>query len=82
MNFVSYAKLFLAVFSITLGILFFKTKNFSLPTRGVKNLVGGGSNTSVHPLAQQRTAVNSFNNNTPDLVELDLNAVKTNDPNF
>ena len=30
-NFLSYVKIFFAVFSITLGILFYKTKNFTLP---------------------------------------------------
>lgn len=88
-NFLSYVKIFFAVFSITLGILFFKTKNFSLPIPS--RMSGGAFNAPVHPLVQMRQQVpqvSNLNNIRPtegfssDLTELDLNKVNIADPRF
>lgn len=85
-NFLSYIKIFFAVFSITLGILFFKTKNFSLPLP--PKMSGGAFNAPVHPLVQMRQQVPQVTNVRPpeafssDLTELDLNKVNINEPRF
>ena len=88
-NFLSYVKIFFAVFSITLGILFFKTKNFSLPLP--PKMTGGAFSAPVHPLVhmrQQVPQVSNLNNVRPtegfssDLTELDLNKVNIADPRF
>ena len=91
-NFFSYIKIFLAVFSITLGILFYKTKNFSLPIppKGFGQLGGAGSafNAPVHPLIQMR-AQNTSAMGAPrvesfpaEITKLDLENVNIGDPRF
>jgi hypothetical protein len=85
-NFLSYVKIFFAVFSITLGILFFKTKNFSLPIPS--RMSGGAFNAPVHPLVQMRQHVPQVTNVRPnegfssDITELDLNKVNIGEPRF
>ena len=92
-NFLSYVKIFFAVFSITLGILFYKTKNFTLPipSKMGGSLGGGAFKPPTHPLVQMRTqgatpqvqqprvGMDSF---STDMTELDLNNVNIGDPRF
>jgi len=92
-NFLSYVKIFLAVFSITLGILFYKTKNFSLPmpSKGLGQIGGGSVNAfkaPVHPLVQMR-AQSSAAMNAPrvesyptEITKLDLENVNISEPSF
>tara|TARA_B100001093_G_C26520933_1_gene881738 strand:- start:225 stop:584 length:360 start_codon:yes stop_codon:yes gene_type:complete len=82
-NFLSYIKIFLAVFSITLGILFFKTKNFSLPIP--KKMSGGGSTfNQPHPQVQMYRGNNNQGGNgiMESMTDLDLNNVNISDPRF
>tara|TARA_Y100000389_G_C17123041_1_gene346399 strand:+ start:195 stop:575 length:381 start_codon:yes stop_codon:yes gene_type:complete len=89
-NFLSYVKIFLAVFSITLGILFFKTKNFSLPLPPkMGNSMGGGAfRAPTHPMVQMRTQQSNVSqmpmsmSRPTELSEIDLNNVNIGDPNF
>jgi hypothetical protein len=92
-NFFSYIKIFLAVFSITLGILFYKTKNFSLPIppKGLGQLGGASSafRAPVHPLVQMRTQTGGAMNVAPrvdsyptEITKLDLECVNIGEPNF
>lgn len=89
-NFLSYVKIFLAVFSITLGILFFKTKNFSLPLPPkMGNSMGGGAfRAPTHPMVQMRTQPSNVSqmpmsmSRPTELSEIDLNNVNIGDPNF
>ena len=88
-SFLSYIKIFFAVFSITLGILFFKTKNFSLPLP--PKMSGGAFRAPVHPMVQMRqqpsvptmkVPVSQPTNSFSELSELDLNQVNIGDPKF
>lgn len=89
-NFLSYVKIFLAVFSITLGILFFKTKNFSLPLPPkMGNSMGGGAYRAPnHPMVQMRAQPSNVPqmpmsmSRPTELSEIDLNNVNIGDPNF
>ena len=82
-NFLSYVKIYLAVFSITLGILFFKTKNFSLP---IPKRMSGGSNGFNQPQLSggggYRPKPNGGHNQgiMEGMTDLDLNNVNISDP--
>jgi hypothetical protein len=82
-NFLSYIKIFLAVFSITLGILFFKTKNFSLPIPK-KMSGGGGTFNQSNPQVQMYRGNNNQGGNgiMESMTDLDLNNVNISDPRF
>lgn len=84
-NFLSYVKIYLAVFSITLGILFFKTKNFSLPIP--KKMSGGfnqpqlsGGGGGYRPQVQM--GGHSNQGLMEGMTDLDLNNVNISEPRF
>ena len=88
-NFFSYIKIFLAVFSITLGILF-KTKNFSLPIppKGLGQLGGASSafKAPVHPVVQMRAqnvgAAAPWGSILAEITKLALENVNIGEPSF
>ena len=86
-NFLSYVKIYLVVFSITLGILFFKTKNFSLPIP--KRMSGGGNGFNQPQLSggggyrpQVQMGGHSNQGIMEGMTDLDLNNVNISDPRF
>ena len=83
-NFLSYVKIYLAVFSITLGILFFKTKNFSLPIP--KKMSGGFNQPQLSGGGGYRPQVQMGGHSNQGIMEgmtdLDLNNVIISEPRF